>query len=515
MAPRAFDADLNSESSAGLGAGADLRREPGAALGQEAVIRERRLGSLLAYAGSSGELARLGDLNPPGCCRDNTFNQCGDCSSQRAMLPISQIRDSAMVNHAPLGCSADFPEFNQSHRRGLKVTGRPPEDIRAISTNLLEKDLVMGGGAKLAAAVDEAYRRFSPKAIFVTASCASGVIGDDIEEVTRSAERRLGIPVVPIYCEGFKSMVWTTGFDAGYHGIARKLVRPPRRRRDDVINVFNFSNIRAFDAVLAKMGLTPRYLVHQASVDELAEISEAAASAHICETLGTYMAASLERLYGVPEVRCPPPYGIEWTDRWVRELGKITGREELAEKAIASEKERVMPELERLRSGLRGLRVYAFGGAAFCHNMLAAARDLDLEIAGMTGFHHDMTYDNGAEEIKSIKNIHGLTGGIGKVTVCNKQPYQLVKILREIRPDVILSRHGNLPVQAVKLGIPTFFAGDANMAGGYDGVVALGKKTLLALSGRNFVRNIAAHARFPYTGWWMRGKDPFLFRRAV
>jgi nitrogenase molybdenum-iron protein alpha chain len=482
-------------------------------IGQEAVIRERRLGSLLTFSGSSGELAELGDANPPGCCRDNTFNQCGDCSGQRAMLTVSQIRDTAMVNHAPIGCAADLVQFNASHRRGLAAMGLPASDMKALSSNMTENDLIMGGGAKLAAALDEAHRRFSPRAIFVTSSCVSGIIGDDIEEEAESAQRRLGIPVVPVYCEGFKSMVWTTGFDAAYHGIVRKLVKPPARRRVGEVNLFNFSNIRTFTPLLAEMGLAPRYLVHQATVDELGTMSESVASAHICETLGTYVAAALERLWGVPEVRCPPPYGLEWTDGWLRELGRLTGRERQAERAIRAGRERVAPELDSLRKELGGLRVYAFGGASYCHNMLAAARDLGLETAGMMGFHHDMTFDNGFEEIKSIKNIHGLTGGMPRVSVCNKQPYQLVKILMDLRPDVILSRHESLPVQAVKLGIPTFFAGDANLAAGYEGVVALGRKTLRALRAVNFVRNVAAHARFPYTDWWMKGRDPFLFRR--
>jgi nitrogenase molybdenum-iron protein alpha chain len=486
---------------------------PVESVAHEAVIRERRLGSLITYEGSSPHLIELGDRNPAGCCRDNSFNQCGDCSAQRAMGQVAQVRDVALVSHAPLGCAADFPQFNQAHRRGLSYRGIVPVGMNAVSTNLTERDIVMGGHEKLKAAIDEAHARFRPRAVFVSTSCASGIIGDDIEEVTSEAEARLGIPVVPIYCEGFKSMVWTSGFDAGYHGIFRKLVKPPKRRRTDEINVFNFSNKQILTPVLQALGVTPRYLVHQATLEDLAVMSESAASGHICETLGTYLCAALEKRYGVPELRCPPPFGLDWTDSWLREVGRVTGREEAAEKAIRDWRERTAPELDSLRRELEGKTVYAFGGASYCHNMLALAKDLGLRIIGMMGFHHDMTFDNPHDEIVSLKNIHALTGGIGKMAVCNKQPYQLVKLLQDTSPDLVLSRHGSLPAQAVKLGIPAFFAGDANELAGYDGLLNAGRKMVQALRCRNFARNLAAHARFPYTRWWMGERDVFFFRK--
>ena len=37
--------------------------------------------------------------------------------------------------------------------------------------------------------------------------------------------KEYGIPIVPIYCEGFKSKVWSSGFDAGFHGLLRKIVK--------------------------------------------------------------------------------------------------------------------------------------------------------------------------------------------------------------------------------------------------------------------------------------------------
>jgi nitrogenase molybdenum-iron protein alpha chain len=77
-------------------------------------------------------------------------------------------------------------------------------NVRIINTNMTEGATVFGGGKLLREGVREAYRRFSPKAIFVTTSCASGIIGDDVESILREEEEDLGIPVVPVFCEGYK-----------------------------------------------------------------------------------------------------------------------------------------------------------------------------------------------------------------------------------------------------------------------------------------------------------------------
>lgn len=477
---------------------------------QEVIIRERRLNSVLTYQGTAKDLC-LQSKKKCLPCQDNSFNQCGDCSAQRAMLPISQIKDCVVVNHAPIGCAGDFSLFNAQHRRGLGYRNYEIVNVQAVSSNLEEHDTIYGGIEKLRQAIHEAWRRFQPKAIFITTSCTSGIIGDDVEEAVRDAEMELGIPIVPIYCEGFKSKIWTTGFDAGFHGILRKLVKPPRRKQPDIINIFNFTNELAFTPFLAKIGLKPRYFVQQASIEELETLSEAAASAHICETLGTYIAKGLEQEYGVPEVKAPPPYGLEWTDRWLREIGKMTGREEAVEKMIAEERERIAPALAELRRELGGRKVYVLAGASFGHSMLSIARDLGLEPVGITGFHHDQCFDNEDERLNSLQNLVHLFGDVKNYTVCNKQPYQIFNLLRTLRPDILMVRHDTMTEVGVKLGIPTFFASDANLSIGYDGVLYTGQKLLDVLSGQNYVKNIANHAKLPYTDWWEK-QHPFHFR---
>ena len=85
-------------------------------------------------------------------------------------------------------------------RRGWEL-----EHPKAICTNLTEQDMVFGGIGKLEKTIREAWARHKPKVIFIAASCASGIIGDDIESAARQLEEELGVITVTLYCEGFRS----------------------------------------------------------------------------------------------------------------------------------------------------------------------------------------------------------------------------------------------------------------------------------------------------------------------
>lgn len=475
----------------------------------EVEVRESRLGSSNGFVGTAKELCHKSKKNK-FCERSRSFSQCLECSSSRALSMLVMIKDVAVINHAPLGCSADFAEFNFTSRAEQIRRKLPLKNVNLLSTNLEEKDMVCGGGDKLESAIRDAYVRFRPKAIFVTSSCASGIIGDDVSGITDELEEELGIPVVYVSCEGFKSKIWATGFDSAFHVIVRKIVKPPVRKKKDLINVINFWGSDIFTDLFARIGLRPNYIVPFSTIDQLKKISEAAATVQVCSTLGTYLAAALEQEYGVPELKSPPAYGLKGTDEFFRELGRLTGKEREVEILIKQERERISEELEELRGKLKGKRVYVSAGAAHGHSLIALLRDLGIEVVGAGIFHHDPCYDNGDERSDALKYVVDTYGDIKNFSVCNKQVFELVNVLNKLKPDVLVVRHGGLSVWGANLGIPTLLIGDEQFGIGYQGILNYGNKILDALSTKEFVENIAAHSELPYTSWWME-QDPYTF----
>ncbi|WP_010258185.1 nitrogenase component 1 [Treponema primitia] len=473
-------------------------------------IRENRLGSITGFSGTAGEL--VGQARK-GCLKEKvrSFSQCLGCSTSNAACTLILIQDSAVISHGPVGCAGCLHEYAFTYRvNGVHRNVFEPTERRIFSTNMDERDTVYGGAQKLGDAIREVYRRVHPKTIFIITTCASGIIGDDVETTANEAEAEIGIPVVAVFCEGFRSKIWTSGFDAGYHGIARKLIRKAEKKQEDLVNIINFWGADLIGDWFKRLGLRANYLTPFATVEQIATSSEAAATMQVCATLGSYLGASLEQEFGVPEIKVSPPYGIVQTQRWFRELGRITGRAEAVEVFLREEEEKWLPEIETLREKLKGKTAYVTAGASHGHSLLALLRELGMEPQGAAIFHHDPLYDNGEVAADTLQNVVKDYGDIKHYNVCNKQEFELVNVLNRLRPDILLARHGGMTLWGAKFGIPSLLIGDEHFGMGYQGLVQYGKRILDTMENDEFVKNFEKHAVNPYTKWWLE-QDPYTF----
>ncbi len=464
-------------------------------------IRERRLGSITSFCGCASELvgcSHCGGLKE----LKRGFSQCLGCNSGQTLCQLAMIQDVAVINHAPVGCAGDFAGFNFTYRVEQVSRGLPADYGRYFSTCIEEHDTIFGAVQKLENTIREAYRRVSPKAIFVTTSCASGIIGEDIETVLDAMSEELGIPVVSAPCEGFRSRIWTTGFDAAYHAILRKIVLPPEKKTNQV-NIVNFWGSHIFDSLLESLGYEAQYIVPLSSIETLQHISEAAATIHICPSLSTYMGAGLEQLYGVPELKVPPAYGIKGTDQWVRELGRVLHRENEVEAYIEKEHARVLPQIEAYREKFAGKKAFVTAGAAHGQAIIALLSELGLKVEAAAIFHHDPIYDSGDIRGDVLKQDIEFYGDVKTYHVCNKQAFELVNQLKRAQPDLMVARHGGMTIWGAKLGIPTLLVGDEQFGFGYQGILNYAKRIEESLDAIEFVTNLSKHSTNPYTDWWL------------
>jgi nitrogenase molybdenum-iron protein alpha chain len=476
----------------------------------EVQVRENRLGSITGFEGTAKELvekARAGVLQD----KNRSFNQCLGCSTSNAACTTILIQDAVTISHGPVGCAGCLQEYAFTYRVNGKNRGvEKPVQRKIFSTNMEEADTVYGGNQKLADAVREVYKRVKPNAIFIITTCSSGIIGDDVGGIADEAEAELGIPIIAIFCEGFRSRIWTSGFDAGYHGIARKLIKKTDKKQDNLINIVNFWGADVFGEWFKRLGLKANYLTPYATVAQIAESSQAKATIQICSTLGSYLAAALEQEYGVPEIRVSPPYGMNQTDKWFRELGKMTGKEKEVEQFIKEEKEKWMPEIIKIKERLQGKTAYVTAGASHGHSLLALLKELRMNTLGAAIFHHDPLYDNESENCDTLQNVTADYGDIESYNVCNKQEFELVNILNKIRPDILLARHGGMTLWGAKLGIPSLLIGDEHFGMGYEGIVKYGNRILETIENDEFVKNLQKHSINPYSKWWLE-QNPYLF----
>ncbi len=489
----------------------------------EVEPREQRLGTIIAWDGKASDLSEQSSYEHRGCkgrgkqcslCEiKGPFTQGSVCSEQMVECQAGNVRDAVLIQHSPIGCAAGQVPYNSIYRNGLALRNLPVENIRIICTNLDESDMVFGGVKKLKQSISDAFERYKPKAIFLGTSCATGIIGEDMESIASEAEKEIRIPVIPLACEGFRSKHWSTGFDATQHGILRKIVKKNPEKQEDLINVINLWGSDVFTPMLAQLGLKVNYVVDLATVDDLAKLSEAVATVGFCYTLSSYMAAALEQEFGVLEIKAPQPYGFEGTDAWLREIARVTNREELAEVYIKEEHERVKPKLNELREKLKGVKGYVATGSAYAHGLITVLRELGVEVNGSLVFHHDPVYDSGDPKQDSLKFLIDNYDDVPSFSVSNRQQYQFYGLLKKTNPDFILIRHNGLAPLASRLGIPAAPLGDEHLAIGYDGMINLGEAILDILAHKKFHQDLKKHVKLPYTKWWLDQEDPYILAK--
>ncbi len=497
----------------------------------ECSNREMRLGTITSWDGSASELLKASDYEDRSakktdkCCGKRgracqlcelnmPFSQETTCAHAMVACQIGNLTDCILVEHSPIGCSAQQHGLNVSMNIGLARRHKQPQTISILSTNLLENDMVFGASNKLRQTIRDAYYRYSPKAIFISMACSTAIIGEDIDSIADELQNELGIEVIPLHCEGFRSKHWSTGFDISQHGILRSIVeKNPKKKQKDLINIVQLWGTDYFSDILKPLGLRVNYLVDMASYDELKQASEALATTTFCHTLGSYMATALEEHFGVPQINAPQPYGIAATDEWLRAIAKVAGKEDIVEEYIESEHRRIQPELDALREKLKGLYGFVMTGSAYAHGLTSVLKELGVGVDGSIVFHHDPVYDSGNENQNTLKFLVDNYGDIPYFTVSKTQPFQLPAILKRSKADFVIIRHGGLATIAAKLGIPSLAMGDESIPIGYDGIIRTGKIILNIIARKRFDRILARHTELGYTDWWLNQEDPFILAR--
>src|SRR5574343_1012418 len=116
------------------------------------------------------------------------------------------IKDMIHISHGPVGCG----QYSRAGRRNYYVgtTGVDTFGTMNFTSDFQEKDIVFGGDKKLAKLIGEIEQLFPlNKGISVQSECPIGLIGDDIEAVSKKkSKEHNNHTIVPVRCEGFRGV---------------------------------------------------------------------------------------------------------------------------------------------------------------------------------------------------------------------------------------------------------------------------------------------------------------------
>jgi nitrogenase molybdenum-iron protein alpha chain len=308
------------------------------------------------------------------------------------------IKDMVHIVHGPIGCAY----FTWGTRRNLAKAEEGGDNFSnyCVSTDMKETDIVFGGEKKLKKTIDEVVKIFKPEAITVSATCPVGLIGDDIESVSRQAEKEYGIKVVPSRCEGYKGVSQSAG-----HHIASNLLMEHLIGTEEIkdptpfdINVFGEYNIGGdfwqVKPILEKIGYRiVSVFTGDGSFHKIAQAHQAKLSILLCHRSINYTNRMMEEKYGVPWLKVDY-IGTKGTEKSLRKMAKFFDDPEITRKTeeiIAEEKAKYAPEVEKYRKKLQGKTVFIYVGGSRSDHYSDLFEELGMKVivAGYQFAHRD------------------------------------------------------------------------------------------------------------------------------
>jgi nitrogenase molybdenum-iron protein alpha chain len=452
------------------------------------------------------------------CCLpdgERTFTQNTICLLLPALGMMNSIPNSVVLIHGAIGCGSSAHGGNAATRAGNNHRWGVVKDGTWLSTALSEQDVIGGGEEKLANAIREIDERYQPEIIFTVAGCVPGIIGDDIDGVAQQLQPEIKAHILPVHCEGFKTKIWATAYDAVYHAIGRVLLKEPvageqvKRAAKPTVNLMNVSSMGRVDELelerlLRELGLDVNVFPVFAQPDKMTAVTQAHLSVSTCPTHDDYLLHFLEAKYGVPYVHKHMPIGIANTSLWLRDVARHFGLEQQAEQFIAAEEAELQNALNELKLFFAGKKAFVSAGEFRALSTAILLAELGFEVVAVRSFHHDEFADSEYEKLARV------TASDVPLNIANCQPFEEANLLRRIQPDIFLG-HMNGNATAAKLGVATQVIYNVGLQYvGYKGAYELARRLYRQLQNPRFNQRLSRWVNLPYQAAWYT-QNPFKY----
>ncbi|MGO9611440.1 MAG: nitrogenase iron-molybdenum cofactor biosynthesis protein NifE [Dissulfurispiraceae bacterium] len=415
-------------------------------------------------------LVNVDKLMQSGCEKEKGEKLCRarggeSCAFDGAMIVLQPIADAAHIVHGPIACCG-----NSWEGRGT-LSSKGDLHKWGFTTDMQELDIVYGSEEKLYRAILKTNERVHPKAIFVHATCVSGLIGEDIAAVCKKAEKDLGIRVIPVNAPGFVGPKNLGNRIAGQvlleHVIGTG--EPVEKSSLDVnlIGEYNISgDLWNVEPILQQAGVRVlSRITGDSTFGEITYAHRARLNIVVCSRALINVAKEMEREYGIPYVEVSF-FGKTEMSKALRAItSKLKAQnldlEEKVEEIIVREELGLERRLKKY-DYLRGKKAVLYTGGVKSWSFISALLDLGIDIVAVG------TKKSTFEDEEKMKEILGPDAPL----VEDVTPANLLKLLREAKADMLVAG-GRNKYLAVKEGYPFI---DVNQErhrpyAGYEGLI--------------------------------------------
>lgn len=331
------------------------------------------------------------------------------CAFDGAAIVLMPIADAAHVVHGPIVCAGNAWESRGVH----SVAG--DFHRRGFTTDIGELDIVYGGENKLAETVREVVAREHPNAVFVYATCVTGLIGEDLDGVCATLTAELWLPVIPVHAPGFVGPKNLGNRIAGETLLEHVIgtAEPDATTPFDITLIGEYNVAGDLDLVeplLRECGIRVlSRITGNACFEEIRYAHRAKLSVLICSRALVNVAAGLQKQWGMPGVEASF-FGATEIARSLRSIAEAleatspeaaaAGLRERVESVIARRSEVLVERLAPF-GVLHGQRAVLYSGGVKSWSMASALSDLGVEILAVG------TKKSSAEDVEKVRQVLG------------------------------------------------------------------------------------------------------------
>lgn len=344
------------------------------------------------------------------------------------------VKDVVHISHGPVGCGY----YSWGNRRNLAEGEIGVDNFVPFlfTSDFQESDIIYGGDKKLEKIIHEAVGLFpNAQGVSVLSECPVGLIGDDIESVTRRMSQELELPVIPVRCEGFRGISQSLG-----HHIANDAIRdhllgkgPAREIGNYDIGIIGDYNIGgdawASKKILEEVGLK---VVNIWTGDSTLEMLQ---NGHLvklnlihCFRSMNYIAKHMEETYGTPWLE----FNFFGPTKIRESILKIAAQFdetilENAYKVLEKYEPQMQKVIDTYRPRLDGKSVMLYVGGLRPRHIVGAYEDLGMVVTG-TGyeFAHKEDYEKTIPELKE-----------GTLIYDDVTAFELEEFVMKLKPDLV------------------------------------------------------------------------------
>jgi nitrogenase molybdenum-cofactor synthesis protein NifE len=370
------------------------------------------------------------------------------------MIVLQPIADTAHIVHGPIACCG-----NTWEGRGA-LSSKGALHTMGFTTDMSEIDIIYGSEEKLLDAIRRTAVAVSPKAIFVYATCVSGMTGEDIDAVCKRAEDELDIRVIPVNAPGFvgpKNLGNRIAGEVLLEHVIGTGETPVMTHTDiNLIGEYNIAGDLWFvEPLLTRSGIRVlSRITGDATFEQITWAHQARLNVVVCGRALINVALAMDRKYGIPFVEVSF-FGSTETAKALRAIaeklqdplarGQQSEDYELSrsvEALIKNEETKLKEALKPYRY-LRGKKAVLYTGGVKSWSFISALRDLGIEVVAVG------TKKSTIEDEEKMKAILGPDAPL----VEDVTPKNLVKLMKERNADMLIAG-GRNQYLAIKEGYP-------------------------------------------------------------